>query len=205
MLGKKIAVAAVMVMFVAVAFFAANTRGEIEEQEIPNPVNEMIPTAGYIKFEGLEGGSQDEDHEGWSDLLGFSVGVSSEDDKPEGKQTGRRIHDTVKIVKFIDKTTPLVLKALCKEEVIEKMFIVTAGMWGGETEQDYFEYEMKDVIIIDHVVETEDVEGEVPVETITLSFSEMTVTYHETDENGKIMGSTEYTVDDDGGKKKGKK
>jgi hypothetical protein len=33
-----------------------------------------------------------------------------------GKQTGRRIHDTVKVTRFIDSTTPLLCKGLCMPE-----------------------------------------------------------------------------------------
>jgi len=200
MLRKKLIAVAVMVVFIAVTFFAVNTQGAIDEQE-NNPNTVRTPSAGFIKFEGMDGESKDDNHDGWCDLVGFEVGLLTPEEA-DGKKTGRRIHDTVKVTKFIDKTTPLILRALCKEEKIENMIIESTATWGGSTEEVYYKYELKDVRVTDHVTTCEDTESLVPMETISLSYKEMTVTYYETDETGIIMGTTQYTVDDEDGKKK---
>ena len=55
-----------------------------------------------------------------------------------GKQTGRRIHDTVKVTKFIDKTTPLILKALCMNEVCELEFMFFQPNKTGAGDEEHF-------------------------------------------------------------------
>lgn len=51
---------------------------------------------------------------------GYSYELSTPREESSGQLTGRRQHSTVTIAKPVDKTTPLLYKALCNNEVITK-------------------------------------------------------------------------------------
>ena len=191
---QMLAVVAVAVLVTA-AFLAADTQGTEQEVEDEQQITGQ-PAGGYIKFAGMDGECDDEDHQGWCDIIGFEYGT----EKPHsasGKQTGRRIHDTVKVTKFIDKTTPLILKALCRDEMISAVDMEIVSTWDGYNEVTVLEYELKNVMVTDIVVASEDVESTTSIEKISLSFEEMTITYYETDNTGKIMGKVQYSTEDD--------
>jgi len=52
----------------------------------------------------------------------FSTSVKTARETGSGMATGRRQHEPIMIQKRIDKSTPLISKALCRNEVIEGIF-----------------------------------------------------------------------------------
>lgn len=60
------------------------------------------------------------DRSGTIECIDFSYGVTTPREPATGALTGRRQHRPVKIRKRIDKTTPVLLKALCRNEKVEK-------------------------------------------------------------------------------------
>jgi type VI secretion system secreted protein Hcp len=56
--------------------------------------------------------------EGTIECSSFRHGVAIPYDITDGKFTGRKQHEVVRIHKRIDKTTPLLLKALCQNEPV---------------------------------------------------------------------------------------
>ena len=49
----------------------------VDEEETTEP---LIHSSAYVKFEGIDGESQNEDHEGWSEIVSFSQGIHQPDD-----------------------------------------------------------------------------------------------------------------------------
>jgi len=74
------------------------------------------PAAMYVKFDGVDGESQDKDHQNWSDILAFSQGQGS----PSAAVGSTRLRgdctfEDVVILKQIDKASPKLAEAVCKE------------------------------------------------------------------------------------------
>ena len=119
-------------------------------------------------------------------------GSVSSPQESSGKQTGRRIHDTVKVTKFVDKTTPLILKALCNEDPYDLMEFHMTRTINNESEV-YMTYKMYDVLISESSMKAEGY-GK-PVEMIGLDYSRIETKYIEFDERGLPMGTVETCWD----------
>ncbi|MGH0034606.1 MAG: type VI secretion system tube protein TssD [Myxococcota bacterium] len=100
-----------------------------------------------------------------------------------GVATGRRVHDPIVITKRIDKSTPLLLKALCQNEVIEGdfKFYRPAPTGDGSTEH-FMTVEIREARIVDIKREVLNVldraVAQYPVfETVSFMFSSVEVRY----------------------------
>lgn len=59
------------------------------------------------------------DREGTIECSSYQYGITTPREHASGAVTGRRQHGPVVIQKHIDKSTPLLLKALCQNELVE--------------------------------------------------------------------------------------
>lgn len=69
----------------------------------------------YLKFDGIDGESTDDRHRDWIDVLSYQHALTSSFDLGSiggGGGTARASHEPVRIVKRIDKSTPLLFSAL---------------------------------------------------------------------------------------------
>ncbi len=77
----------------------------------------------FLKIEGVEGESQDREHEGWSDITSLSWGVQIPSDRASGLATGKRQHRPFSVVKEIDKATPKLMEYCANGVVSDKIEI----------------------------------------------------------------------------------
>lgn len=152
--------------------------------------------AAYIKFDGVDGEAKDKDHRGWSDLLSFSQAMH----QPGGGATGatrRRgdvILEDITVTKELDKSSPKIAEAVCKGKVYPKIEIeLTRDTEAGRV--TYYRYELKNVLVTSYSVGTSASSGgeAVPMESFSLNFEEIKVTYTENDYKGKKKGNVEYS------------
>ena len=185
----------------------------------PEIVEPLIHSSGYVKFEGINGESQDAVHEGWSEIVSFSQPIIS----PGGGATGatrRRadvILEDIVIVKQIDKASPKLAEAICKGTVFPKVEIHLTGPSEGSTCQGtFYAYELKNVLITAYKVTGSNplayaliapapdsilpysgpfiVQAvDAPMEEISINFEEIKVTYTECDTSGKSKGNVEFS------------
>lgn len=136
--------------------------------------------AAYIKFDGVDGESQDKRHKGWCDIESWSWGVSQPSDRASGRATGKRQHKPFTIIKEIDKSTPLLMTNCVTNKKIGtiQFEVMKPGATGEET--TYFKIKLEDCIVtsINHVDDDSD-DDRRPLETITINYSKMTWTYEE--------------------------
>lgn len=79
------------------------------------------------------------DREGTIECSAFQYGVTTPRDEASGTLTGRRKHEPVTITKKIDKTTPLLLKALCENRQIDSAeFRFYRPSMGGSGSEEHF-------------------------------------------------------------------
>lgn len=147
----------------------------------------------FIRFEGVDGETQNKDHIGWCDALSFSQGQSL----PDGgivvgtaRQRGNVVFEDIVVIKELDKASPKLAEAVCNGNVFPRVEIhLTRSYAGLET---YYTYELKNVLIVGYRIGGSGYSEHVPTEEISLSFEEIKVTYTEFDEGGRAKGNVEY-------------
>lgn len=155
--------------------------------------NSKTGSAMYIQITGIDGESTDKDHKDWIDVLSFSMGMAD----PGGGATGatRRRGDVViediVVVKELDKSSPKLMEKCAMGGVIPSLVLEVCG-GSDESSFTYYKYELENVMVTSFYCGGSTAEG-VPVETITLNYEEITVTYTETDSTGKSKGNVEFT------------
>ena len=83
-------------------------------------------SAGFVKFDGIEGESTDKAHKGWIDVLSVSHGVTPGDAAARQAERKRQ-HKPVTITKPIDKASPLLAEALASGAVLANVRIDVDG------------------------------------------------------------------------------
>ena len=149
--------------------------------------------AGFIKFDGIDGEAQEQNHKGWSNIDSFSQVIH----KP-GQGTGqtRRRADVVlediQIVKELDKATPKIAEAVCKGKVFPKVEIHVSASYTDAGRVTYLAYELKHVQVVGYNINGMTQATDVIKENLMLNFEEIKVVYTENDEKGKKKGNIEY-------------
>ena len=190
------------------------------DQAQPEEAAEPIAhSSAYIKFDGIDGESQNAGHEGWSEIVSFDQWIH----RPESGATGtaRRRGDVVLedivLVKQLDKASPKLAEAMCTGEVFPKVEIHLTGPSEGSTcSGTFYICELKNVMITSYevsgsnplayelVIPAPDVTMpsagpfivqavDAPIEELSLNFEEIKVTYTECDSSGKSKGNIEYS------------
>lgn len=188
----------------------------VDEEETTEP---LIHSSAYIKFEGIDGESQNEGHEGWSEIVSFSQGIHQPGGGATGatRQRGDVVLEDIVVVKQLDKASPKLAEAICKGKVFPKVEIHLTGPSEGSTCQGtFYVYELKNVMITSYKVSGSNplayaliapapdvtmpsagpfiVQAvDAPMEEISLNFEEIKVTYTECDPSGLAKGNVEYS------------
>jgi len=191
---KLLAIAAVAVM-VLMGLVASNTLGSETTYSDDIATENASYSMGFIKFDGVDGESQDEDHKSWSDIISFEQAIH----KPGGGATGptrRRgdvILEDVVVTKELDKASPKIAEAVCKGKVFPKVDIHITAYFTDAGRITYYAYELKNVQVTSYMISNENNPTGYPEEVFTLDFEEIKVTYTEVDETGKKKGNVEYS------------
>jgi len=186
------------------------------------PEEAAEPTAhssAYVKFEGADGESKSQGHEGWSEIVSFRQGIYRPDSGATGsvRDRGNVVLEDIVLVKQVDKASPKLAEAICKGVVFAKVEIhLTGPSEGSAYSGTFYAYELKNVMITSYevsgsnplayalVAPAPDVTMpsagpfivqavDAPVEEMSLSFEEIKVTYTEADSSGKAKGNVEYS------------
>ncbi|MFH1143579.1 MAG: type VI secretion system tube protein TssD [Candidatus Eisenbacteria bacterium] len=82
--------------------------------------------------------------EGSIECLSFEDSVRTARERSSGMASGERTYEPVRIVKRIDRSSPLLAKALCNNEVIEGLFkFYRPSPTGDGTTEQFFTVEIK--------------------------------------------------------------
>jgi type VI secretion system secreted protein Hcp len=100
------------------------------------------PVYAYLTANGnaIDGGVTQPGNAGSISTLGFDHEIVMERDAATGQLTGRRLHKPIRIVKAIDKSTPVLYKAMTENQVIAGQFrfwTPVVGGGGGQLQQYY--------------------------------------------------------------------
>ena len=154
----------------------------------------------FVKFDGIDGESNDRDHQNWSDVLSVSEGITRPDAGAAGATRTRgaaRFEDIV-ISKELDKASVKLREALALGRVIPTVTIDVTRTFTDAGRATYFKYELKNVMISSFQMSASgnDSAG-APVESVALNFEEIKITYTEYDDRGRKIGDVifEHIVD----------
>jgi type VI secretion system secreted protein Hcp len=144
-----------------------------------------------LKLDGVTGESLDAQHKDFIDLVSWSWGMLSPTDVSTGYQTAKTKVDEFKIVKRVDRSSPVLIQYL-KENTIVKKGRVIVRKAGGSDALTYYEIEFKNVRLTSFRTQTDNTEV---METVTLAFETATFKYTPQAQTGaKGGGTVEYTV-----------
>ena len=143
----------------------------------------------FLKIEGIEGESTDDQHKKWIEILSFNHGVSqmasASISGTGGSSSERADFQDFSVVKILDTTSPLLalncVKGTCIPEV--KIELCRAG---GD-KQPYMEYKMTNVIISS--VSIGGGGGGEPTESLTFNYGKFNWNYIKVDRHGKKSGN----------------
>ena len=174
--------------------FLEDLFGSSESPEITiSSKDSTTASSMYMQITGIDGESTDKDHKDWIEVLSFSMGMAD----PGGGATGatRRRGDVViediVVVKELDKSSPKLMEKCAMGAVIPSLVLEVCGS-ATDASFTYYKYELENVMVTSFYCGGSTEEG-IPVETFTLNYEEITVTYTETDSTGKSKGNVEFT------------
>lgn len=119
------------------------------------------------------------------ECLSFEDAVRTAREKGSGMATGRRAYEPLKVRKRIDKSSPLIAKALCNNEVIAGVFkFFRPNPTGDGTTQHFFTVEIGEGRVAGIVRTSPDVidpasASSPPVEEVSFVFHNITWTYED--------------------------
>jgi type VI secretion system secreted protein Hcp len=153
-----------------------------------------VEAAVFAKYDGVDGESQDANHDKWIDVLSFDWGAH----KPGGGATGQSrrrggviVEDVTLTVEY-DKASPKLQEKMLMGEVIPKLEIEQTANYGG-SRATYLKYELKNVMITSFSLSASgNDESGPPTVVYSTNFEEIKVTYTEFDRDGGTMGNVEY-------------
>jgi len=157
------------------------------------PIAAQPQDPAFIKFDGIDGESQDRDHRDWIDLLSFSQGqyLSPSSSAPGGAATGRLVFEELALRKTLDKACPKLAEAVCKGTVFPNVQLHLTRPSSAGAQATYYTVEMKNVIVTSYHI-SGSTQEEVPTETFSLNFEEIKVAYTKFDAAGQPEGVVQY-------------
>lgn len=155
----------------------------------------------YVKFDGIDGESEDKDHKNWSDAISFSQSSGT----AGGGQVGvsRNVGDAqlsdITITKVLDKAGPKLFEALANGKIIPKIQIHVTSNFVDSGRTTYLAYELTNVRLTGYTISGGD--NDRPHETLALRPATEKMTYTEADSAGKKKGNVEFGWDLNKGQK----
>ena len=140
----------------------------------------------FLKIDGIPGDSQNEKHKDWIEIIEFKTGIkqptAASKGTAGGAPAGRANFDDFKIVKAIDKSTPLISVACANGTAIKEIKIELCRAGGDELK--YMEYILTNSVISSQIasgpnnINNPNEEKEIlPTEEVTFNFGKINWSY----------------------------
>ena len=145
----------------------------------------------FLEIEGIPGESQDKTRADTIDVLSWSWGMTQNGTTHlgPGAGSGKVSVQDIAFTKYVDKSTPPLLKACTSGKHIPKctLYVYKAA---GDTPLEYFKLEMETVLVSSYQTGGSDDGLDRIVESLSFNFRKFTVTYTQQDATGAAAGST---------------
>ena len=157
--------------------------------DLPGPQTPYINI--FADFDGIDGESDDEDHDKWIDIKSFNfymnqptLGVSG-----MSRRRGDVQFEDITLTKWVDKATPKLMDKLAHGQVIDTVTI-EFSRYIADGNKVFYKYELENVMVTSYQ-SSASIE-DYTEDTLTLNFEEIKVTYTEYDDDGTSMGNVEW-------------
>ncbi|MCP4287897.1 MAG: type VI secretion system tube protein Hcp [Gammaproteobacteria bacterium] len=145
----------------------------------------------FAKYEGIDGESQDANHQGWINILSLDWGGHRQDAANGGsRRRGRAIIEDFVLAMAYEKASPKLQETCLKGKVIPKLEVELTSTFGNASET-YLKYELKNVAIISFQTNAEGGDEMAPAVILANNFEEIKVVYSKFDETGSSQGKVE--------------
>lgn len=148
----------------------------------------------FLKFDGIEGESQDDKHKNEIEILSWSWGLVQTGTSGYGGGAGAgkvNVQD-INFSKRVDKASPKLMEKCATGEHIKSAFLVARK--AGKEQQEYLKLKFTDVLVSSY--NTGGSGGdEIPIEQISMNFSKYEVEYREQKSDGTLGGAIKHGYD----------
>ena len=142
----------------------------------------------FLKLEGIEGESLDQNHKGEIELLSINWGATQSGTSGYGGGSGggRVNMEDFTCTKRFDKGSPKLMLACCTGEHIPKGLVTVRK--AGKEQQEYMKITLSDVLVTS-VTAGGSSEDDIPIETLSLNYGKIEIEYKEQKQDGTLGGS----------------
>ena len=164
------------------------------QDEFPVDPVDQGEYAIYARIDGVDGECNELNHKDWIVIDSMMFGVHV----PEGGATGQSrrrasvIVEDIELVKEIDKSSPKIAEAVCEGKTFDSIEIEVCASTS-DSGRVFVRYELKKVMFKSYWHMDDIRDGGSFLDTFTLSYEGITMTYTEYDEQGNDKGDTEWT------------
>ncbi|MHA1973681.1 MAG: type VI secretion system tube protein TssD [Candidatus Hodarchaeales archaeon] len=144
-----------------------------------------MTTSIFLELEGtsqgaITGGSEKAGHEGWIEILSYSHSLIRPIDPATGLATGKVQHSPLRLTKFVDRATPLLINALNDNEAMNKFTLQFYEPLKTGSDLNYFTITLEDARVISIQASTSVTTGtNMHTETISFVYTKITWTWEE--------------------------
>lgn len=175
---SKITIAIALIVALALSLYSYSPK--ISQAQTP-----AASTSMYIKFDGIDGESQDKDHKGWIDVLSMSHSIQQSDIDLGTIRRRSHVKEEIMLSKELDKSTSLLARAAATGLLLPAVQFHSISTKPDGT-QVYLQYELKNVMITSYSVSSNS-GSPLPTESFSLNFEEIKITFR--DSFGQISAS----------------
>jgi type VI secretion system secreted protein Hcp len=123
-----------------------------------------LAAPGWMKIEGIDGESRDEDHDRWVDVISVDWGSGAAEPAGPGAGAGE-----VVITRRLDRASSKLVEKIGRGVALPEVVLHAAG--GGD-ESTYRAFELENVRITSYSINTA---GDIPIESITFHYEKIEI------------------------------
>ena len=142
-----------------------------------------MPSSYFLKIDGIPGESLDAKHKDEIEVLSWSWGETLEAaPSASGTATGKVAMNDLHVSTLISRASPALLLACASGKHIKSA--VLTGRKAGRAQAEYLSFSLSDVLVSGY--QTGASEAEAPLESISLNFSKIEVSYKQQKADGSL-------------------
>jgi type VI secretion system secreted protein Hcp len=139
----------------------------------------------YLQFDGVTGPSTDAAHKGWFELQSFVFATPAHDTTAEAGRATQAAKDTqISIVKYVDAASPKLSQSSAAGQHIKNATIDIVNTNANGVPQEVYRIVLTDCMISRISLSQGAGSNAKPIETVSINFTKMEVSYGKTDTHG---------------------